>query len=181
MGGGSRSPHFLGRFMGEGSRSPHLTLITTYNRGLGQIMGEGSRSPHFYPCHHLAQRARPVRGGTEFTLSPYRTEGVVSLRKKGVGHHIFKLVTLKHIGLAQFLGEGSRSPHFLPGRHLAQRSWPVHCGGEKVTTCLTSLQLLHIRLHFKTCVDYTYNWNIFKLLIFADGVFCVLKRWERGK
>ena len=82
---------------------------------------------------------------------------MVSLRKKGVGHHIFKLVTLKHIGLAQFLGEGSRSPHFLPGRHLAQRSWPVHCGGEKVTTCLTSLQLLHIRLHFKTCVDYTYN------------------------
>ena len=93
-GGGSRSPHFLGRFMGEGSRSPHFTLVTTYNRGLGQIMGEGSRSPHFYPCHHLAQRARPVRGGTEFTLSPYRTEGVVSLRKKGVGHHIFKLVTL---------------------------------------------------------------------------------------
>ena len=69
-------------------------------------------------------------GGTEFTLSPYRTEGVVSLRKKGVGHHIFKLVTPKHIGLAQFLGEGSRSPHFLPGHYLAQRAWPVHCGGE---------------------------------------------------
>ena len=140
MGGGSRSPHFLGRFMGEGSRSPHFTLITTYNRGLGQIMGEGSRSPHFYPCHHLAQRARPVSGGTEqattflpchhigqrawsvygrreqvttfLNLSPLSTQGLPSFWGREVGHHIFYLVTIQHRGLGQFIVEGSRSPHF---------------------------------------------------------------------
>ena len=45
-----------------------------------------------------------------------------------------------------------------------------------------SLQLLHIRLHFETCVDYTYKWNnIFKLLIFADGVVLCFEKMGKKK
>ena len=29
------------------------------------------------------------------------------------------------------MGEGSRSPHFLPGNHLAQRAGPVRGGGSR--------------------------------------------------
>ena len=155
----------LGQFMGEGSRSPHFqpcnrlaqkagqvhggggvghhncTLVTIQQRGLGQFMGQGSRSPKFYPCHHLAQKAGQVHGGKEqvttiVPLSPFSTEVCASSWRKGVGHHIFTLVTIYHRGLGQFMGGGIRSPHFLPGNHLAQRAGPVHGGREQVTKIL---------------------------------------------
>ena len=45
-----------------------------------------------------------------------------------------------------------------------------------------SFQLLHIRLHFETCVDYTYKWNnIVKLLIFADEVVLCFEKMGKRK
>ena len=129
----------LGKFMGEGVGHQHFTLATIWQRGIGQFMGEGRRSPHFYPCHHLAQWAGPVHGGREqvttiVPLSPFSTQVWVTSWGKEVGHHNFTLVTIQHTGLGQFMGEGSRSPHFLPGNHLAQRAGPVYGGKEQATT-----------------------------------------------
>ena len=102
-------------------------------------MGEGSRSPHFYPCHHLAQWAGSVHGEREqvttfLPLSPFSTEVWASSWGKGVGHHIFTLVTIYHRGLGHFMGEGSKSLQFYARHHLAQKAVQVHGGREQVTT-----------------------------------------------
>ena len=49
-----------------------------------------------------------------FTFLPLSTEGWASSWGRRVGHHIFNSVIIKRRGLGQFLGEGSRSPHFKP-------------------------------------------------------------------
>ena len=107
----------LGKVMGEGVGHQHFTLVTIQQRGIGQFMGEGRRSPHFYPCHHLAQWAGPVHGGREqvttiVPLSPFSTQVWVTSWGKEVGHHNFTLVTIQHISLGQFMGEGSRTTFF---------------------------------------------------------------------
>ena len=126
----------LGKFMGEGVGHQHFTLVTIWQRGIGQFMGEGRRSPHFYPCHHLAQWAGPVHGGRELVttivpMSPFSTQVWASSWGKGVGHHIFTLVTIQHRGLGQFVGEQS-----LPCHHIGQRAWSVYGRREQVTTFL---------------------------------------------
>ena len=127
--------------MGEGSRSPQLYPSHHLAQRSGPVHGKRSRSPHLYPCHHLALRAGQVHGEREqvttfLPLSPFSREGWPSSWGKGVGHHIFYLVTIQHRGLGQLMGGGSRSPHFYPCHHLAQRAGPVNGEREQVTTIL---------------------------------------------
>ena len=119
-----------------------FTLVTIQHSGLGQFMGEGSRSPQLYPCHHLAHRSGSLHRGrkqvtTILPLSPFSTQAWASSWGKGVGHHIFYLVTIQHTGLGQFMGKRSRSPKFYPSYQLPQRAGQVHGGMEQVTTFLS--------------------------------------------
>ena len=127
---------------GKGVGHHIFYLVTIQHRGLGQFMGERSRQPQLYPCHHLAHRSGPVHGDKEqvtkiLPFRPITTEGWASSWGKGVGHHIFILVIVQHRGLGQFMGKGSKSPHFYPCHHLAQRAGQVHGGREQVTTFLS--------------------------------------------
>ena len=108
----------------------NFTLVTIQHTDLGQFMGKRSRSPKFYLSDQLPQRAGQVHGGREqvttfLSLSSFSTGGWVSSWGKGVSHHIFTLVTIQHRGLGKFMGEGSRSPHFL-GQFMGEGSRSPH-------------------------------------------------------